>query len=76
MEDTAWKRITFFVTQTKVKGQVVDCIRIREVPPKAKDELTPAHPKWSVAQGKKAEGATIAQIRKFYDISESNFNLL
>lgn len=76
MEDTTGKQITFFVTQTKVKWQSVDCLRIREVPPKKKDELTPDHPKWITAQGKKAEWATIEQIRKFYDITDSNFNLL
>ncbi len=76
MEDTIGKRLTFFISQTKVKKEIVDCLRIREIPPKAKEELTPTHPKWSVAQEKKASGSTIEQIRKFYDISDSNFNLL
>jgi len=76
MEDTAGRSITFFVTQTKVKGQSVDCLRIREVSAKKKDELIPGHSRWETAKEKKAGGATIEQIRKFYEITDSNFNLL
>lgn len=76
MEETHDKRIQFFVASTKVKWQTVDCLRIRDVAPKAKETLTPEHSKWNVAQAKKKEWATIEQIRKYYDISDSNFNLL
>jgi len=55
MEETYDKRIQFFVASTKVKGQTVDCLRIRDVAPKAKETLTPEHSKWSVAQAKKKE---------------------
>lgn len=55
MEETHDKRIQFFVASTKVKGQTVDCLRIRDVAPKAKETLTPEHSKWSVAQAKKKE---------------------
>lgn len=76
MEETHDKQIVFFVSSTKVKGQTVDCLRIRDVAPKPKDTLTPEHSKWSVAQQKKKEWATIEQIRKYYNITEANFNLL
>lgn len=76
MEETAWKQIVFFVSQTKVKGQTVDCIRIRDVAPKPKETLTTDHPKWNTAIQKVKEGADIATIRKYYNITEENFNLL
>lgn len=76
MEETSGKQIVFFVSQTKVKWQTVDCLRIRDVAPKPKEELTPTHPKWSTAKEKVKEGASIEQVRKWYKITEENFNLL
>ena len=73
MEETHDKRIQFFVASTKVKGQTVDCLRIRDVAPKAKETLTPTHPKWETAKQKVKDGADIATIRKYYDISEEDF---
>lgn len=55
MEDTANKKIVFYVDQTKVKGQTVDCLRIRPVAPKDKEVLTPEHSKWETAKQKVSE---------------------
>lgn len=76
MEETHDKQIVFFVSSAKVKWQTVDCLRIRDVAPKPKDTLTPEHSKWEAAKKKKEEWITIEQLRKYYNISESNFNLL
>lgn len=76
MEETSGKGVVFFVAQTKVKGQTVDCLRIRDVAPKPKEELTPEHSKWNTAKEKVKEGAGIEQVRKWYKITEENFNLL
>lgn len=73
MEETHDKQIVFFVSSTKVKGQTVDCLRIRDVAPKPKETLTPDHPKWETAKQKVKDGADIATIRKYYNISEEDF---
>lgn len=33
MEDSSWKKIQFYVSQTKVKKEMVDCLRVREFAP-------------------------------------------
>lgn len=76
IENWKGKQITLFVSTTKLKGEDVECLRIRNTEPK-KVELTPSHPKWAGAiDALKNEKTTIEAIQKAYELSEENKQLL
>ena len=76
MEDTKDKKLQFFIAQTKVKGSLVDCLRIRDQAPKDLEELDTKHPKWSSAVSAVKEGKDIDSFKKWYSITEENKSLL
>jgi len=76
IEDWAGKKITIYVANTKVAGEVVECLRIRDVMP-GKELLTPTHEKWNAAKEAISNGsATIAQIKANFILSPDNETLL
>jgi hypothetical protein len=78
IEDWAGKKITVYATTTKVAGDIVECLRIREIAPvQSLPELNPSHPKWDEAKAAiKANTATIGGIKKYYTVSDDNAKLL
>lgn len=76
IEDWAGKQITVFQAITKLKGEDVECLRIRPVAPE-KPEFTPDHKKWNGAVKAIREGnATISDITKSFKLSKENEKLL
>lgn len=71
-------KITLYVSKTKLKGEDVECLRIREVlPVKGKAELTPKHIKWIGAKKAIKEGTyTIDKLQSQFEISKENLILL
>ena len=79
MEDSAGHKIQLYVgihkdTRTK---ENIDCIRIKNVPPQSqKHILNPDSPKWETAKQRVADGMTMADLTKHYQISDKDFDLL
>lgn len=75
-----WKDVAITVyVQTGVKafGEIHDALRVRTTAPIIKKQsLTPDSDKWELAKAKVKEGMTIVELRKYYDITDVNFNLL
>ena len=72
IEDWADKAIQIFATTTKLKGEQVECLRIRPRIPQVgkKPELTPEHPKWSGAVKSYGEGNIgLSGIREHFTLS-------
>lgn len=76
VEDTVGCMIQLYVATEKIKGEQMDCLRIRPKAPKPKENLTPAHAKWDGAIGKIQEGKSVDYLRQWYDISKENETLL
>lgn len=74
IEDWAGKAIQVYVTDTKVKGETTECLRIRpEVPNRTLPELTPEHQKWEGAVKSIREGTQdLAGIKKYFTLSPDN----
>lgn len=71
IEEWAGVTLTIFAAVTKLKGEEVECLRIR--PTKVKEELTPTHKKWDGAKKALADkSVTIDAIKKIYNISIDN----
>jgi hypothetical protein len=76
VENWAGKQVTLFVSSTKLKGEDVECLRIRPVAP-AKPELTPDSSKWDGAVAALRDNkTTIEAIEKAYTLSTGNKKLL
>jgi len=72
IENWKGKQITLFVSQTKLKGEDVECLRIRNTAPTL-PELTPTSPKWAGAvQALKENSCTIDQIEARYTLTAEN----
>lgn len=69
IEDWVNLSITLYVATTKLKGEDVECLRVRESAPK-KETLTSTHPKYkAVLEALKSGNYTINQVKAKYDIS-------
>ena len=76
IEDWAGLTITIYAAVTKLKGEDVECLRIREKAPE-KEELTQKHPKWAGALRAIKDGSvTIEQIKANYKLSKESEVLL
>ena len=71
IEQWAGKRIRVYVTKTKLKGEEVDCLRIRpEVPQVTLPALTPEHEKWGGAVNALREGTNnLDGIKKYFRLT-------
>lgn len=78
VEDWQGKKIQLYIAQVQAFGETVDAVRIRPKAPKTeKESLTPSHPKWEQAKKSLQENnVTIQKIRKKYNLSEENAELL
>lgn len=73
LEDWAGQTITIYPTTTKLKGEVVECLRVKEPKP----ELTTKHPNFKQIQEAIKKGAySLEQVSKKYDIDEATLKLL
>jgi hypothetical protein len=76
IEDWKGKRVTIYVQpDIKAFGELVDALRIKQIIPNEKQELTPTHKKWDAVNERIKAGAKIEDIRKHYDITQENFDL-
>ena len=76
MEDSKGLKISLYATSTRVKGETVGCIRIRNESKKL-PELNPNHKSWDGAKEAIKKGDyTIDQIKKKYELSTENEKLL
>lgn len=78
IEEWAGKKITLFKSVTKLKGEDVECLRIRDKkPPQSKAILSPANPNWLKAIKAVKSGAyTIEKLRESYELSDENKELI
>ena len=78
VEEWSGKKIQIFKTETKVKGEKTECLRIRPFIPEIKlPELTPVHQKWQGAIDSIREGRnTIQGVQKYFTLSKENAMLL
>ena len=76
IENWKGKSITLFVSTTKLRGEDVECLRIRNTTPSL-PELKPDSPKWKGAVDALRGGLVkIEQIEKQYRVSKDNRELL
>jgi hypothetical protein len=76
IEQWKGKKITLYITTTKLKGEDVECLRIRNTAPQL-PELNSQSPKWEGAvNALKAGTVTIAQIEASYYLTPENRELL
>lgn len=78
IENWAGKPIQIYATTTKLKGEQVECLRIRPQAPKlTKPELKPGHERWEEALKRLCQGdTTIDGIRKSYFLSDENAQII
>lgn len=78
IEDWKGKQIKLYCATTRLKGENVECLRIRpEVPVIELPEVHPQHKQWEAVKKAVQSGSyTIAQVRKKYLISNENAKLL
>ena len=78
IEQWVGKRIRVYVTKTKLKGEEVDCLRIRpEIPQVTLPELTPEHQHWAAAVKAIREGTNnVDGIRKYYRVAPDMAKML
>jgi len=76
IEEWSGVTITIYAAVTKLKGEDVECLRIREKMPE-KEELTPKSKRWSGAvQSVKQGTVNISQIEANFKISVEHLNQL
>lgn len=76
IEDWKGKQITVYVDNTSLRGEMVECLRVRSAVP-ALPDLTPTSVKWAGAIAALKKGShTIAQIEKLYTLTPENRELL
>lgn len=63
--------ITLYVSTTKMAGEIVECLRIRDEKPKL-PELIPGTENWTKSLAGIKNGYTIDQIKSKYSISKAN----
>ena len=78
IEDWTGLEITIYVEQNvKAFGELHDALRVRPIAPrKVKPTVAPGCDKWEVAKKAVANGSTLADIRKYYTITDVNFKKL
>lgn len=78
IEEWAGVSVRIYVAKVKAFGETVEALRIKPQKQVIKlPELTPDHTKWkSVAQAIKDETATMADVKKKFEVSLTNENLL
>lgn len=78
IEEWSGRMITVYAAKVIVKGEKIECLRIRDKKPEqAKAKLTPVHPNWNKAiQALKSGSYTIESLRLKYDLDEVNQELL
>lgn len=73
IEDWVGKAITLYVAKIKVKGELIDALRIRDVKPVTKlIELQPYDPNWNKVLKAVKSGVSIEQIKTKYKITDLN----
>jgi hypothetical protein len=74
IEDWHGKKIQLFQSTTKMKGEEVECVRVRPmIPTEKKKAFTPKNPRWKGAVESIAKGeSTVEAIKKFFSLSEAN----
>lgn len=73
LEDWAGKVITVYPTTTKLKGEVVECLRVKEPKP----ELTVKDPNFKkIQEAVKNKLYSLEQVLKKYDVNEETLKLL
>lgn len=72
IEEWAGKKITLFKSVTKLKGEDVECLRIRDKkPPQSKAILNQSNPNWEKAiKAVKSGSFTIESLKLKYEISD------
>ena len=77
VEDWSNTIIELFIDpNVKMKGEIVGGVRVRPKQPSSKAILTPSSPNWEDAKIAVKGGTTIEEVRKHYDITNENYNLL
>ncbi|MBK7801031.1 MAG: hypothetical protein KA251_09670 [Saprospiraceae bacterium] len=79
IEEWIGKKITLYVSTTSLKGEKVECLRVRDILPteKKKPELTPGHTKWAGAKKAIQEGNyTVDKLKEVFFISPENEEVL
>jgi len=69
IEEWVGKKIQLFADTTKLKGEVVECLRIRPKSPE-KELLTPEHKAWEKAIKYVLDGGETSNITKNYTLDE------
>ena len=73
VEDWSNTPVTLYIDpNVKMKGDIVGGVRINPTQPKAKETLTPAHEKWADVIKKLIAGGSIANVEKWFILSEEN----
>lgn len=75
IEDWAGKKITLFSSTTKLAGEIVECLRIRDIAPKL-PELNVNTKEFDKCKEGIKNGYTIAQIKTKYSVSSEIEKLL
>lgn len=75
IEDWVGKKITLFSSTTKLAGEIVECLRIRDIAPKLPDLKANTEEFEKCKKGIK-NGYTIAQIKTKYSVSSEIEKLL
>jgi len=78
VEEWIGKKITLYVSITSLKGETVECLRIRNAAPvQGKPKLTSTHPKWDGAvKAIKAGTYTVEKLKEQFEISKEDERLL
>lgn len=78
VEDWDGKQIQLYKDYTQLKGEEVDCVRIRSIDPdRNKEAFTPKHENWEKAiQNIANQNGTIKGIKKHFSLSEKHEALL
>lgn len=75
-----WKNVIielYIDRKIKLMGDTVSGVRIRPTQPRnSKQVMNPMHPKWEEVKEKVLNGTKIEIIRKYYEISQEDFDLL
>jgi len=73
IEDWFGKKITLYIAEVKIGGELVEALRVQPaIPKEGLPELTPSHEKWNDAVKGMSNGVTIAQIKTKYTLSAAN----
>ena len=78
IEEWSGRRFTIYAAKVIVKGEPIECLRIRDKKPEqAKVKLTPIHPNWNKAIRALQSGSfTIESLKLKYELDEANQELI